>query len=157
MVISQLDPEADYESGETPGPRPHRAVPEGPPPPRRPPADKPLDASMAKSEIARALCLLYNLSHRLLKVNVRFKAADFGEEADGLYDLIQSHAPLRVLLRLASPLAAIGALWEKVELTLEKLKAKAEERKAALAAKAGQPVEPAKANGGSGTKAPFRP
>jgi len=104
------------------------------PKPRIPP-DKPLDASMAKTEIARALMLLYNLTHRLLHVDVRFTIKDFSEEADGLYDAIQSHAPLRIILRLASPLAAVGALWEKIEFTMEQVKAAKAEKEREKAAK----------------------
>ena len=77
---------------------------------------------MAKAEISRALCLLYNLSHRLLKVDKRYRAADFGEEADGIYDLVGQHAELRIILRLAAPLAGLGALWEKVEDTIERVR-----------------------------------
>jgi hypothetical protein len=77
---------------------------------------------MARTEIQRALSLLYNLAHRLLRIDKRYKVAEFAEEAEGIYDLVAAHAELRILLRLASPLAAMGALWEKVEDTLDILR-----------------------------------
>ena len=124
--------------------------------PPQPPPDKPIDGKMAKGEIARALCLLYNMVHRLIRDDVRYKANDFSEEADGIYDLVAQHGQLRVVLRLASPIAAVGAVWEKVDATVSRLKARQAAQRAAKNQSTEAPSSDEQVKSATGKRAPFK-
>lgn len=90
--------------------------------PASPPADKPMDAPTTKTEVERAFCSVYNLGHKLLHDDVRYRPTDFAEEADGVVELMQQHAALRVVMRFLGPIAAIGAIIEKVDDTVRRWK-----------------------------------
>ncbi len=90
------------------------------PAPKATPADKPLDAPTTKTEVQRALCVVYNLAHKVLRDDVRYIASDFSEEADGLIELLNQHGVLRIALRIIAPLAMVGAIIEKVEGTISR-------------------------------------
>ena len=86
------------------------------PKPRPAPPDKPLDGALTKTELTRSLSVIYNNRvHRPLHDPIRYDRADFEEEADGLIELMQQHAALRVVLRILVPLAGFAALYEKLE------------------------------------------
>jgi hypothetical protein len=105
------------------------------------PADKPLDAKTTKLEVQRALSVVYNLLHKILRDDVRYAVSDFSEEADGIIELLNQHSMLRIALRIIAPLAMIGAIYEKVEGTLSRLADRKKQAKAkAEAAKNPAPI-----------------
>ncbi len=92
--------------------------------PERGSREKPLDGRMGKAEIQRGLCTAYNMFHRFLHDDIRFTPSDFSEEADGLMELVNRSARWRIIFRLLGPLNAVGAMWEKVEGTVNRAKAR---------------------------------
>lgn len=90
--------------------------------PAETPPDKPIDAKTTKTEIQRSLCTIYNLLHKLMRDDERYSPGDFAEEADGLVELMNQHAPLRIILRVLTPIAAVAALIEKVQGTVERFR-----------------------------------
>jgi hypothetical protein len=97
------------------------------PKPRDAPPDKPLDGPTTKTEVQRALSTVYNLAHKILHDEVRYLPGDFSEEADGIVELMQQHSVLRVIMRIAAPLAAFGAIYEKVEGTVVRFRERREQ------------------------------
>lgn len=91
---------------------------------RESPPDKPLDGPTTKVEVQRALAVTYNLIHRIIHDPERYTLSDFAEEADGVMELLQQHAHLRIIMRIIAPLAAIGAVIEKAEGTIERFRAR---------------------------------
>src|SRR5215469_5242601 len=82
------------------------------PKPKATPPDKPLDAPTTKTELTRSLAVIYNnLLHRPLHDPLRYDRMDFEEEADGLIELMQQHAALRVVMRVLLPVAAFAAMY----------------------------------------------
>ena len=96
--------------------------------PERVAREKPLDGKMGKAEIQRGLCTVYNMFHRFLHDEVRYTPSDFGEEADGLMELVNRSARWRIIFRLLGPLNAVGAMWEKVEGTVNRAKARRQDQ-----------------------------
>lgn len=75
-----------------------------------------LDAKIGETELAQAICRVYNLGSRFVfHDETRFEPADCKEEAEGLLALINRFPQARVLLRLIAPLGALAAMIEKIE------------------------------------------
>ena len=90
----------------------------------KPTPDKPLDGMTTKTEIQRAFASIFNVGLKFLRDEERYTPSDFNEEADGLIELANQHAPIRIGLRLLMPIAAAAAMIEKVQAAVERLRAR---------------------------------
>lgn len=86
----------------------------------RVPADKPLDAAMTKTELRKNIFFVFNGIARAFRLpNVedfpdrdllRFDEDEFDDSAEAFMIIANQHSEARVLFRIISPLAGLGAL-----------------------------------------------
>lgn len=86
----------------------------------RVPTDKPIDAAMTKTELRKNVYFIFNgiaRAFRLPNVDdfpdrdiLRFEESDFDDSAEAFMIVANQHSQARVIFRIISPLAGLGAL-----------------------------------------------
>lgn len=78
-----------------------------------------IDAPIGKAELKRQLMHAFNLLSHLVRSGAQFDEEEFDNLATGLIDLIAHFPPVRIILRLIGPIAAIGDIIDKVRAIID--------------------------------------